>query len=112
MGLARHGGFRHSGDSLGGLGESWENRICGISSHLSAPRAKQRATALTLSDLSPRQQEIIRLVVRGLSDKEIGVQLNLSHYTVKIHVALAMRKLQVHKRIELIFKLCEVKERT
>jgi DNA-binding NarL/FixJ family response regulator len=36
--------------------------------------------------LSPRQQEIIGLIALGLSDKEIGVQLNLSTHTVRTYL--------------------------
>ena len=36
--------------------------------------------------LSPRQSQIIGLIALGLSDKEIGAQLHLSHHTVRTYL--------------------------
>lgn len=36
--------------------------------------------------LSPRQRQIIGLVALGLSDKEIGARLHLSHHTVRTYL--------------------------
>ena len=39
-----------------------------------------------LSTLSTREREVTLLVVEGLSNKEIGRQLNISDNTVKVHL--------------------------
>ncbi|QYM78513.1 response regulator transcription factor [Horticoccus luteus] len=46
--------------------------------------------------LSEREQEVVRLVVRGLASKEVGAQLNLSTRTVEKHRARIFAKLGVH----------------
>ena len=52
----------------------------------------------TAQNLSPRQHDVLKLIVRGLSNKEIARALNLAEGTVKIHVAALLRKLGVHRR--------------
>jgi DNA-binding NarL/FixJ family response regulator len=48
--------------------------------------------------LTPREREVLRLVVEGLSDKEIGAVLTISAQTVTKHVGNLMRKLDVPSR--------------
>jgi two-component system nitrate/nitrite response regulator NarL len=48
--------------------------------------------------LTIRQHEIFRLIVAGLSNKEIGRMLGLAEGTVKIHVAKLFDKLGVRRR--------------
>jgi two-component system response regulator DevR len=43
-------------------------------------------------DLSPRQQQLARLIREGLSNKEVAARLNLSEQTVKNHVHRMLRK--------------------
>jgi len=52
----------------------------------------------TAEDLSTRQHDVMKLIVRGLSNKEIARTLDLAEGTVKIHVATLLRKLGVHRR--------------
>jgi DNA-binding NarL/FixJ family response regulator len=51
-----------------------------------------------VQNLSARQCDVLNLIVRGLSNKEIARTLNLAEGTVKIHVAALLRKLGVHRR--------------
>jgi FixJ family two-component response regulator len=46
------------------------------------------------SSLSPREQEIMRLVTAGKMNKQVAGLINLSEITVKIHRASAMRKMR------------------
>lgn len=48
--------------------------------------------------LSPRQREILLLLVKGHSNKQIARTLGLANGTVKIHVAALFHKLQVTSR--------------
>ena len=48
--------------------------------------------------LSPRQEEILRLLTQGRSNKEIAAALGLTDGTVKQHLHLLFRKLGVHNR--------------
>ena len=81
----------------------------GVLSQLRAEPALERARRLearlrpagedTLPfDLSPRELEILRLVARGMSDKDIAEELFISPHTVIRHVASVRRKLNVDSR--------------
>ncbi len=52
------------------------------------------------SSLSAREIEILEMVSRGLTNKEIAQVLNISHYTVRNHVNHITAKLQVADRTE------------
>ncbi|MEZ4798926.1 MAG: response regulator transcription factor [Flavobacteriales bacterium] len=49
-----------------------------------------------LADLTEREVEILRHIAEGLSNKEIGDQLFISHRTVDTHRTNLMQKLEVH----------------
>jgi DNA-binding NarL/FixJ family response regulator len=50
--------------------------------------------------LSPREQEVVRLVAQGLSNKAIGAKLFISENTVKFHLRNIMSKLGAQSRVE------------
>jgi DNA-binding NarL/FixJ family response regulator len=50
------------------------------------------------SRLTPRQHAVLSLLLKGYSNKEIARELNLSPYTVKIHVSALLRSFSVQKR--------------
>lgn len=50
--------------------------------------------------LSPREMEILELVTKGLSNKEIAYKLGISHQTVKNHMTAILRKLRVDDRTQ------------
>ena len=54
-----------------------------------------------LEQLSPREKEVMRLIARGYTYKEIARQLSLSVKTVETHVSAVLRKLQLSSRHEL-----------
>ncbi|WP_217996955.1 response regulator [Nocardioides jensenii] len=51
--------------------------------------------------LTDRETEVLRLVAKGMSYKQIAERLVLSHRTVQNHVQNTLRKLQLHNRVEL-----------
>jgi FixJ family two-component response regulator len=64
-------------------------------------RLGQRPVA-SIGNLSPRERDVLAAVVRGLTNKEIGVELGISHRTVEIHRARLMRKLGVSSLADLL----------
>jgi DNA-binding NarL/FixJ family response regulator len=54
-----------------------------------------------LDQLSPREREVLRLIARGYTYKEVGRDLTISTKTVESHVSSVLRKLQLSTRHEL-----------
>lgn len=52
--------------------------------------------------LTDRETEVLRLVAKGLSYKQIAERLVISHRTVQNHVQNTLGKLQLHNRVELV----------
>ncbi|MEJ6005252.1 response regulator transcription factor [Paucibacter sp. AS339] len=67
-----------------------------------APSAGVEAAAKdeALAMLSPREQELLREIVRGASNKEIARVLGIAETTVKIHVQHILRKLNLSSRVQ------------
>jgi len=51
--------------------------------------------------LTERETDVLRLVAKGLTSRQIAERLVLSHRTVENHVQSTLRKLQLHNRVEL-----------
>jgi DNA-binding NarL/FixJ family response regulator len=62
-------------------------------------RGRHAVTAAT--DLTDREQEVVELIGRGLSNKAIAAELQVSPHTVKSHVRNVMDKLAVHTRLQI-----------
>jgi DNA-binding NarL/FixJ family response regulator len=54
-----------------------------------------------LDQLTPREREVLRLIARGYTYKEMAARLHLSVKTVETHVSAVLRKLQLSNRHEL-----------
>jgi len=54
----------------------------------------------SLQELTSREREILRLIGKGLTNREIGAQIFLSEKTIKHHVTNILQKLQVRSRVE------------
>ena len=52
-------------------------------------------------ELTDRETEILKMVAKGMSYKQIAERLVISHRTVQNHVQNTLRKLQMHNRVEL-----------
>jgi len=50
--------------------------------------------------LSPREMEILQFVTRGMSNKQIALELGISHQTVKNHMTSILKKLDVRDRTQ------------
>jgi DNA-binding NarL/FixJ family response regulator len=51
--------------------------------------------------LTDRETDVLRLVAKGLTARQIGERLGVSHRTVETHVQSTLRKLQLHNRVQL-----------
>jgi two-component system NarL family response regulator len=58
------------------------------------------AERMRYSELTAREKEILRCVVGGMSNAEIGGKLFISEGTVKVHVANILTKMNVHDRTQ------------
>lgn len=54
-----------------------------------------------LDQLTPREREVLRLIARGYTYKELARRLSISPKTVETHVSAVLRKLQLSSRHEL-----------
>jgi DNA-binding NarL/FixJ family response regulator len=59
--------------------------------------------------LTPRELEVVRLVVEGLTNEAIAERLTLSPRTVQSHVARAAKKLGVRTRTQLAVAVLRTK---
>lgn len=53
-----------------------------------------------LSELSDREKEILKLVAKGYTNREIGTQIHLSEKTIKHYMTNILQKLHVRSRVE------------
>jgi DNA-binding NarL/FixJ family response regulator len=68
---------------------------------LDAFRSGETTVDPELDQLTSREREVLQLIARGYSYKEIASRLHLSPRTVESHVSAVLRKLQLSSRHEL-----------
>lgn len=83
----------HDGDAV------FSPRLAGFVLDAFSPTLESPASDLDV--LTGREQEVMRLLARGLAYKEIARKLNISIKTVESHSSAVLRKLQVSNRSEL-----------
>lgn len=64
--------------------------------------------AQAVEDLTPREQEVLRLAARGMTNRAIGLSLGISDRTVQGHLANIYAKLQVNSRTEAVTKALQM----
>lgn len=73
----------------------------------SAQTSAPADSVAALYDLTERETEIVRLILEGLNNNEIGTRLYISPHTVKTHILNIFKKTQVNRRAALIKKIHE-----
>lgn len=73
----------------------------GAATRTTGAEAPLREVKVSLQQVTPRERDIILLVGRGLSNKQIAAQLVLSERTVHSHLSSIFQKLEVSTRLEL-----------
>ena len=61
-----------------------------------------------LYDLTPQQLRVLEMLKRGLQNKQIAYELNISETTVKVHVSDILRKLNVLSRTKAIVEMAKI----
>ncbi len=69
---------------------------------LPPPIARSLADRTPNSDLSPREREVLTLMVHGKSNKEIAATLGITEATVKCHVSVILARLEVNDRTQAV----------
>lgn len=88
-----------AGDAL--LSPAVTRRVIERFGTASAPRAA------VLPELTERESDVLRLMARGLSNVEIGVELIVGEATVKTHVSNVLLKLGVRDRVQAVVRAYE-----
>jgi len=70
-----------------------------MAGHLLVEMTRQQADN-PLDELTERERQVLELVARGMSNKEVGEALNLAEKTVKHYMTAVLQKLHVRSRLE------------
>ncbi len=79
-------------------------RTAPLPMHTKAPRATPNAGV----NLTPREEEVLELLGRGLSNKDIARELDLQEVTIKLHIRGICRKLDSANRTQAALKAYEL----
>jgi DNA-binding CsgD family transcriptional regulator len=73
--------------------------------------ASLRKLAAEAVRFSIREDQIVRLLLRGKTNREIAVSLKISEKTVKNYMTILMQKLSVRNRLEVVIAAQKLAER-
>ena len=88
----------HGGQSL--ISPSMASKL--LSEFASMIKRGDERQQLPAPRLTEREMEVLRLVAKGLNNRDIAKQLFISENTVKNHIRNILEKLQLHSRMEAV----------
>ena len=90
----------HGGQSL--INPSMAAKLLTEFSALAKREESERAERVPAPRLTEREIEVLKLVARGMNNRDIAKELFISENTVKNHVRNILEKLQIHSRMEAV----------
>jgi two-component system NarL family response regulator len=90
----------HGGQSL--INPSMAAKLLTEFAALAKRDGEERVQQVPAPKLTDREMEVLRLVARGMNNRDIAKELFISENTVKNHVRNILEKLQIHSRMEAV----------
>jgi DNA-binding NarL/FixJ family response regulator len=90
----------HGGQSL--INPSMAAKLLTEFAALAKRDGEERVQQVPAPRLTDREMEVLRLVARGMNNRDIAKELFISENTVKNHVRNILEKLQIHSRMEAV----------
>jgi DNA-binding NarL/FixJ family response regulator len=90
----------HGGQSL--INPSMAGKLLTEFATLAKHDAEERVRPLPAPRLTEREMQVLKLVARGMNNRDIAKELFISENTVKNHVRNILEKLQIHSRMEAV----------
>ena len=90
----------HGGQSL--INPSMAAKLLTEFATLARRDAEERVEQVPAPKLTDREMQVLKLVARGMNNRDIAKELYISENTVKNHVRNILEKLQIHSRMEAV----------
>jgi DNA-binding NarL/FixJ family response regulator len=90
----------HGGQSL--INPSMAGKLLTEFATLARRDVEERAQQVPAPRLTEREMQVLKLVARGMNNRDIAKELFISENTVKNHVRNILEKLQIHSRMEAV----------
>ena len=90
----------HGGQSL--INPSMAGKLLTEFATLARRDEEERVEQIPAPRLTEREMQVLKLVARGMNNRDIGKELFISDNTVKNHVRNILEKLQIHSRMEAV----------
>ena len=90
----------HGGQSL--INPSMAAKLLAEFASMASRDGSERAEQVPAPRLTDREIEVLKLVARGMNNRDIAKELFISENTVKNHVRNILEKLQIHSRMEAV----------